>query len=362
MMAEWFAFFGAAEPFRFVDLDSYRASLAAVASGTTNTYDVLPYPPFAFLPLWFLHVLPPILGNQVWTALTFALIVVVSLILALRIGEANGTSGRDGHRTTVALTAVISLLLLVSHPVFSQIINGQMSLVVIALAFVDLCGIVPRRFQGVLLGLAGALKLTPLVFVAYYLVTGQRRQAAVTGGSFVTFSAVGWLVFPAGSAQFWTRVGGTGQFGDPARTDNLSIRSMLVRIAPQLGAQTWLWLLLGLIVVAAALWRARVHYRRGETMESLLVVGGAATVVAPIAWPHYFVWLPLIAIWLWFTGQGRARVIGAAIFVVYSVIGVPGTVGWLITIDPRLASVTDLQVLIPMAIAVCGLPRRPARD
>lgn len=354
----WYSFWGSGEPFSFYDLNSYRDALNAVADGTTATYDVLPYPPFAFLPLWFLHVLPPVVGDQIWTALSILLTLAVVLVLAMRMTSITGHEWRLGRRTLVTLTAISATLLMLSVPFQSQVTNGQMSLVVMSLSFLDLSGVLPRRYRGVLVGLAGAIKVTPLVFVVYYLATGQRRNAAVATGSFAAFTAIGWLVFPAGSLQFWTRVGGSEQFGDPARLDNLSIHSMLVRISPGLGAQTWLWVILGAAVIASALWRARRHFQRGEVMESFLTVGAAATVVAPIAWPHYFFWLPIIGIWLWFTGSGRGRVVGGLIYLAYSLGGVNAALGPLLAVSPQFGGIVNILVLIPMAIAVFGLPHR----
>ena len=355
------AFWGVAEPYTFVDLDIYRESIKAITSGTTDTYAALPYPPVAFIAIWFLHLLPPVLGDQLWTGFSAALIIGIALILAVRMMEATKRDWRAERWMLTALTATSALLLVISMPVISQLTSGQMSLVVMALAFIDLSGVLPRRFRGVLVGVGGALKLTPLIFVAYYLATGQRRNAAVATGSFVTVTAIGWAIFPSASWQFWTHVGGSDQFGDPARRDNHAIRSMLFRISPDLGSQTWLWLLLGVTVVVLALWRSRVHFQRGEVMESFLTVGAAATVVAPIAWPHYFIWLPLLGVWLWFVGTSRARLVGGLIVLAYSPAGIPALLDPLTALHPRLVSVDDVLVLIPMAIAAFGLPHRPGQ-
>jgi alpha-1,2-mannosyltransferase len=360
----WMSFWGGEAPYTFFDLNLYRDSVNAVANGTTATYAALPYPPLAFLLLWFLRVVPPVVGDQLWLAASLMMLLVVAVVLTAREMEARGQDWREQRAEWVIRSAATAIILTVSMPVASQLTNGQMSLVVLTLAFVDTAGVLPRRFQGALVGLAGALKVTPLVFVVYYLVTGQRRQAVVAMGSFAAFTAIGWAVFPAASLQFWTRVGGSEQFGDPARTDNLSIHSALARISPQLGEQTWLWLALGGIVMLAALWRARRHFRRGEAMESVLVVGAAAAVVAPIAWPHYFIWLPMTAIWLWVTGTRLARWIGAAIYVAYSMIYVWVLVPLLALGSAVLVPANNLLVLIPVLIGILGLPRaaKPSLD
>jgi len=354
----WAAFWAGPQPYSFYDINSYRDAVRAVVAGASATYDVLPYPPFVFLLLWFLAVVPPVLGDQLWTIGSLAILLIVSLVLSARAMEASGQHWRLDRWGLVIWASANAVLLVISFPVSSQLTNGQLSLLVLALAFVDTAGLLPRRFQGVLVGLSGAIKVTPLIFVLYYLVTGQRRQAAVAMGSFGLFTMIGWAVFPAGSLQFWTRVGGSSQFGDPARPDNLSIHSALARISPQLGQQTWLWVLLGVVVIVAALWRARQHFLRGERMESLLTVGAAATVVAPIAWPHYFVWLPMVALWLVMTGSRRARWFGYGIYLVYSMMYAMVIMPVLYAANALLLRAVDLLVLIPMLIGLLGLPTR----
>ncbi len=353
-----FAFWGGARPFSFYDIGFYRRAVAAVGSGTTYTYDALSYPPFVFLILWVLLLVPTVLGDQLWTFVTLMFLVAVAVVLSMRGMAVKKVSWRQHRWELVIWSATSLLLLLVSSPALSQFTNGQLSLVVMALAFVDTANVLPRRLRGVLVGLAGAIKVTPLVFVLYYLVTGQRRQAAVASATFVGLTALAWAVFPVGSLQFWTRVGGSSQFGDPARSDNWAIRSMLTRLSPEWGHATWLWALLGLAVVVAALWRSRRHYQRGEVMESALTVGAAATVVAPIAWPHYFLWLPVTAVWLITTQRPAVQRLGWAIFVVYSPLYFSLLVPLLASTAPAFVSLIDLLVVIPMLIGFLGLPRR----
>ncbi|PKQ31430.1 MAG: hypothetical protein CVT62_08555 [Actinobacteria bacterium HGW-Actinobacteria-2] len=354
--ATWVLFWGAPEPHFFFDLDIYRNSLKAATDSGADTYAALPYPPFAFLVLWWLNWVPPVLADQLWTAASLTLLIGIAFVLAARAMESVGQDWKADRWGLVIRGVANAILLIISMPAVSQLNLGQLSLFVLALGFFDVAGLLPTRFQGVLVGLAGAIKLTPLVFVLYFLVTGRVRQALVALGSFVGFTLLTWLVFPSASFQFWTHVGGSSQFGDSTRADNLSIRSALARISPSLGEQTWLWLLLGVGVMIAALWHARRHYQRGELMESVLVVGAAATVVAPIAWPHYLLWLPMAAIWMVLSGRPIVRWLGAGLYFVYSM--VYGLVASPLN-SPGLAVATvDLLTLLPMVIGVCGLPRR----
>ncbi len=351
---------GASAPYDFVDIDIYRNSLKAVADGSADTYAALPYPPFAFLVLWWLNWVPPVLADQLWAGASLAVLIAVAVVLSARAMEGGDQDGKSDPWGLIIRGAGSAILLIASMPALSQLTTGQLSVFVLALAFFDVAGLLPRRFQGALVGLAGAIKLTPLVFVAYFVVTGRIRQALVALASFVGFTAVAWLVFPSASLQFWTHVGGSSQFGDAARPDNLSIRSALARISPWLGEQTWLWLSLALIVMIAALWRARRHYLRGEVVESALVVGAAATVVAPIAWPHYFLWLPMVAIWMVLSGTRVARWLGLGLNFTYSMASLMMLTLEFVAGGPLAIAVLELLTVLPMAIGLWGLPRRRA--
>ncbi|MGV8907405.1 MAG: glycosyltransferase 87 family protein [Propionicimonas sp.] len=353
----WVSFFGSGETYGFYDIDYYRNAVVDVSNGTKSMYDALPYPPFAYLLVWWLAGLPILLGNQIWTGGT--ILILVALVQVLTLKAARVTAESTNRVWLVSRTSVNVSLLLLTLPIYSQLTNGQLSIVVITLAFIDAAGVIPARFQGVLVGIAGAIKVTPLIFVIYFLVTGQRRQAAIATGSFVAATTLAWGIFPEGSLFFWTHVGQNDQFGNPARVDNLSIRSTLARVSTQLGEMTLVWLALGAIVVAASMWHAHRHFIRGEVVEAVLVVGASATVVAPIAWPHYFTWLPLAALWLIMTGRRRVKFVGFGIILCYSLLMLlPALVANNFEVGATMGFEPTLLVTIPVLIGLFGLPRR----
>ncbi len=53
-----------------------------------------------------------------------------------------------------------------------------------ALVTWDLCQPDGRRLKGAATGLAAGIKLVPLLFIVYLLLTGRPRQAAVAAGAF----------------------------------------------------------------------------------------------------------------------------------------------------------------------------------
>ena len=78
-----------------------------------------------------------------------------------------------------------------------------------------------RRFKGIATGLAAGIKLTPLVFIPYLLLTRKWRAAAVTTGSFVFTIVLGFLILPRDSKDWWfnglfIRTAGPGSSAGPA--------------------------------------------------------------------------------------------------------------------------------------------------
>lgn len=175
--------------------------------------------------------LPVVLGNQLWTALTSIAALGLAAVLGRRSSQARGLKPRGWD--FVGSASITALLLISSGPMSSQLANGQVTLFVITLTFLDVARVVPRKAQGVFVGIAGAIKLTPLIFIAYYLVTGQRRQAAVATASFGATTTLGFAIFPIDSLVFWAHLSKNDQFGDPLWPDNLSIHAAVARLIPE---------------------------------------------------------------------------------------------------------------------------------
>jgi alpha-1,2-mannosyltransferase len=339
-------------PYTFLDLDYYRAAAAGSAAGAP-LITLLPYPPFAALVIAPVGGLSVLTGNMVWTALSLLVVVGLGVLVVDRAMTARGLDPRSDRAGLVLRSCFAGIALLVTMPFILQLGLGQLSLFIAALAVVDLAKVLPRRWQGSLVGLAGAIKLLPLVFIPYYLLTGQRRQAAVAAGSFGLFTAIGFACFPADSVAFWSSLGATEGFGDPGRFDNQSIKGLIYRWLPALGPVSAVWLGVAAVVGVSALWRARQHFQRGEVFTSALVVGGAATVLSPISWPHYHVWMPLIAVWLVLGSERRGvQLIGLAIFAAHF----PPFLGILESVSGGSKLTQDLMVLVPILIGLLGLP------
>src|SRR5688500_17734972 len=144
-------------PDLLADLNVYVGALRLLHDGG-SLYDYaapgnaapFTYPPFAAIVLFPIVYVPIAVLRLIWTAAVVAATVVLARMTA------SGTAA-----------AALALLLFASASVSSNIRFGQVSLFLVVLVLVDVLGRTPSRVRGVLVGLAGAVKLTPLIFVPY---------------------------------------------------------------------------------------------------------------------------------------------------------------------------------------------------
>ena len=221
------------------DLDIYRGAVQTALAGQdlySYTY-VHPtvhglgftYPPFAALVLVPFALLDSVSAKVVWTALTFV-VTVGCIYLLVRTSGRGVVAGSPSGTHRAAWVAGLSIPVMLSYPFLHNLVVGQVSLFVIALALFD--HLLPRRWQGSLVGIAAAIKLTPLVFLPYYVLTKQWRQAAVCTGAFIGATGLAWLVLPAASVSYWTNL--LWQTGRVGRTDSTVNKSLLGLLARQL--------------------------------------------------------------------------------------------------------------------------------
>jgi alpha-1,2-mannosyltransferase len=355
---QWIGFWGGSTPYYFFDTDFYRKAVVAVITGTKTMFEAMAYPPFAYLLLWWLPSMPMVEGDQIWTAVTYLVVIAVSVVLNARALEAIGKDWRQRPGLLVAGSAASATLLIISTPMLSQITCGQVSLLVIALPFLDMARVLPRRFEGIFVGLAAAIKVTPAIFGVYYLVTKQWRQAINSLVSFVFFTGVGALFFPGQTLEYWTKFNSSGQEVDPLLPYNWGIRSMIARISLDWSAHSWTWASLGVLVLVATLWRARKLYLRGQGMEAMFIVAAVSVVVPPNSLPHYYTWMPMLAIWLAYTSGWVGRVIAVGVYVLYSTWYPSNVLAALTGTWTGFSLAVALYALVPIAIGVFGLPRR----
>jgi alpha-1,2-mannosyltransferase len=206
---------------------------------------------------------------------------------------------RDGGIELTKRTWNIALVwtcvsLLVLEPVRSGLDYGQIEFVLMFLVVGDLL-VVPRRFKGVALGVASAVKLTPLFFILVLVACRDFKAAARALVTFAGLTALSWLFWPGLSATYWrTDVANAGRVGQVAYLGNQSFLGVFHR-APFVGSPTEaLWLGMSLVAIAASVFVAWRSAAVGLRALAMIAVALGGLLVSPISWSHHWVWVMLI--------------------------------------------------------------------
>ncbi|MDO3702830.1 glycosyltransferase 87 family protein [Micromonospora sp. C28SCA-DRY-2] len=299
---------------RLSDLHIYYGALADLRAGrplygyVAHNGGPFTYPPFAALVLWPVTAVPEGVAQVLWLLATYAAVVAV----AVPVGAAL-TTGRSRRAVVVA---AVALGLLLSAPVQSNLRFGQVSIFIVLAALLDGMGVVPARLRGILVGVAAAIKLTPLLFVVYFLATGRWRDAARALAAFVACAAIAAVVLPAESWTYWAgTMLETSRIGNLASLGNQSVHGMLLRVGVEETALPLVWAALVAAICAVALLRARHLAAHDRPGHAAVLVGCATVAASPVSWTHHQIW-PVLAAMLLIGLAGVARkVAGVALLV-----------------------------------------------
>jgi alpha-1,2-mannosyltransferase len=307
---------------RLPDLHVYATAVSSFVRGT-GLYGLhgslrsgFTYPPFAGLVLLPLAALPEAATRVAWTALTLLAAAGIALMVARALPRRVGP--------VAVVWPVFMVLAIASKPLQSNLRFGQVSIFLTLAVVADVVALDGRRWQGVLTGLAAAIKLTPLLFIPYLWLIGRRRAAALAAGAFAGATAIGLAVFPHDSTAFWGNYLWHESHGLPlAEGGNQSIYAVLLRAGAHGATLGVLWVGLGAVVVVLGLWRARAAWLGGQGLFSLAVVGCVSILVSPISWTHAQLWILLAAAGV-FTANASVDMVIAALLVLPMLIGLPG--------------------------------------
>ncbi len=326
------------------DLLVYRAAGRAILAGhSLYAHDFaavddspygLPfiYPPFSALLFVPLAVVPATFAKLLMFALNAAACVVFFGVVVLA-----AVGGWDRLQSWRSLTAPISvrtatvvfaaaIVYVLSMPVKATFDFGQVNLVLAALVALDI--LVPRVLwpRGLLIGLAVAIKLTPAVFIGYFVVTRQWRAVIVSLVTATSAMVLSWLVCPSDTTRYLTSmVADPTRFGRLTFASNQSLRGVLARIPALDPVRGVMWgaatvLILGLATVAI-----HVSRRSGDTVAAMLSAAFTGLLCSPVSWGHHWVWLSAAAVYLLVrsTGAGGVQDLLAGVTVAVVVLAAP---------------------------------------
>jgi alpha-1,2-mannosyltransferase len=274
-----------------VDLEVYRhAGSVLLANG--NFYD-LPgplqflYPPLAAVLAVPLALLPATVVQLGWTAAgALALVAILHRF------------GLNGWLLSLASAVVVCVV----EPVVQTLAFGQLGIFLVALVVLDLVP-GPRVFQrrvlpeGLLTGIATAVKLTPAIFVAYLLVVRKFRAFWVAAISGLGVTLISAAIVPAASYEFWIRLahGDTGLGHSFIYYTNQSVMADIVRVFGLGRTPAIVGLAVSAAVAVAGIWAAMLWHRLGDIGLAINLCGVAGLLASPVSWLHHFVWVVPLA-------------------------------------------------------------------
>ncbi|MGU3502831.1 glycosyltransferase 87 family protein [Mycobacterium sp. C31M] len=295
-----------------IDIDVYRMGGRAWLDGTPLYADStefqtqagidLPftYPPLsavAFAPFAWLSL--PAAGTAI-TVTTLVLLVVSTTIVLTRLQVGDTWQRRAWLAAALTAPAVVFC-----EPLRANLEFGQVNVVLMTLVIAD-C--VPRRTpwpRGVLLGIAIAVKLTPAVFLLYFLLRRDIRALLVSTASAVVATLLGFVLAWRDSWVYWFEtLRDTERIGTATLNTNQNISGMLARLGAGEDARFVLWVVLCFAVLGLTVWAGLRALRSAGDAEpvatpvlALICVAMFGLVVSPVSWSHHWVWvLPTVVV------------------------------------------------------------------
>ncbi|OWY83361.1 MULTISPECIES: glycosyltransferase 87 family protein [Rhodococcus] len=247
--------------------------------------------PFTYPPLSAMLFAPLALIPVTFGKIVFTLVSVAALVVTLRVVLDRLRPDFEA-RTAWIVTAVAVAGALLLEPVRETISFGQINLVLMALVALDVLVKTPKWPRGMLIGLAAAVKLTPIAFLLLFLLRRDRRTSATILASTFGFTALAFAVMPATSAKYWLdTLPDTGRIGAAYFATNQSFKAVISRFGPPELMGSVLWLLAVAVMLLVAVVAIRRALEQGDLVLALFANATAVLLASPVSWSHHWVWV-----------------------------------------------------------------------
>ncbi len=309
--------------YNFFDMNIYHGAMVWWTGGG-NLYDyVFPdttlgytYPPFAAVLMAPMALLPALSAGYVNTALS--LLALGALLAWLLVPVADRFGWSRWFTLAVALPMAVA-----TEPIRESLGFGQINILLGALIYADMIALRRRSrlaagltrlragsllpplitsgvLAGVGVGLATAIKLTPALFIGYFLVSRQWRAAITSVATALGVTLGGYVLAKPETVRYFTAVlFDTGRIGQTDATANQSLAGILARLYDSPTTPTLMWLAFAVLVLAVGMSRAATAHREGDELAAFTLIGLTANVICPISWSHHLIFvIPAVIILL----------------------------------------------------------------
>lgn len=304
--------------FHQFDLKIYRDSLSFWLNGRGDLYSYaqtdpvngdlgFTYPPFAAVlltPFAWLSLDRAVAASLVLNAVSTAFLVHLML-------RARGTWA---PRTLLAGTVLGAPVAAFISPIDESLAFGQINVILAVLVAADMLFGVPqrKRWGGIGIGIAMAIKLTPGIFLLALLIT-RRWTAAIRAAVAATVATLlACAIAPHESWEFFTSVlWQTDRVGPQENVSNQSLGGLIARLVSPDPLPTPWWAVSVLAVLAIGFVRVRRASAADDRLVVLALVGILGLLASPVSWIHHCVWIvPALLAAGWDVTTLRFRTLG----------------------------------------------------
>ena len=281
---------------RLIDFGTYLMGGAHALRGDLYSATYPPthlgftYPPFAavlFAP--FSH-LPLRLDQILFSWLNLACLVGVIAV------SLHATCPSLERRSLVWWPLVLATPVGLLDPVRETFLLGQVNLILALTVLADMT-VVPANRRGYLVGLAAAIKITPLLLIPYLLFTHQRRAGQRAMGTFLAAGALTALATPRVSWTYWTHdIWRPKSAGWLPWVGNQGVVGVTDRLLGRTIGVTATFVLVAVVCAGGLLVAVSAH--RGSPLLGLLVIEATESLASPVSWSHHDIWVILLIAWL----------------------------------------------------------------
>ena len=328
---------------------------AALAYGHWFTYS--PFAAMVFVPA---ATLPLAVARVGWDLVSVAALAY-SCVLILKLA---------GYRPSRIAVAGVVAAAMALDPVWQTLFLGQINLILLALILTDIWRVSQGRdAAGIGVGIAAAIKLTPAIFIVFFLLARKTKAALIAAGVFVACGLAGLAIAPDASTLYWRHLFfDTHRVGAPY-ISNQSPYGAAIRIAAGQGHIGAWWIVIPLAFAATGLTVAAVLARRQDWLGATAVTGTTGLLVSPISWAHHWVWILPALVLLVRAGHRIAAALGYLLFAVAPFWFTPHAAGpreygfhWLLTLVANCFLIAGLAFLGYMAFTALRRPQSPAAE
>ena len=246
------------------------------------------YSPFAAVVFVPIAALPLVVARVLWD-LTSVAALVYSCVIIVKLA---------GYRPSRLLVAGLAAAAMALDPVYQTLFLGQINLILLALVLTDLWRAAQGRDAGLGVGIAAAIKLTPGIFILFFLLARRTKSAVIAAGTFVACGLIGFAVAPRASELYWRHLFfDTSRVGAPY-ISNQSPYAAAIRIAQGAAHIGSWWAVIPIAFAALGLAAATSLVRQHDWLGATAITGTTGLLVSPISWAHHWVWVLPALVWL----------------------------------------------------------------